>query len=429
MPRPRPLWRFGSLIALAVVTLAACGHGDTAPDSAPSPPPPTVVVQTMKTSTVAITQDFVGTTASIQDVNILARVKGTLEHVYFKEGALVRKGQLLFSLQKDKYQADVESAQANLLKAKAQLYEAQESVPVLQAAAVVEQNKAKVGREQLTVNRVVPLGKLHAVPQSDVDNATQNLLAAQADLAASIANLRTTRVTQTANIETAQAAVLSAKADLANAELNLSYCTIASPVTGIIGFLKFDVGNVVGDADSQVLDTVSTIDPIKVLFSADENTYLALAGRSETYDGEPLRDQPVSLLLSNNKMFDYKGTLYTVGRTLDTKTGTITVEARFPNPEGYLRPGQFGRVHLVTDQVHDALLVPQVAVVQTQGANNAYVVDKNDVAQQRSLSLGPIYGDSYLVNSGLTAGDRIIVQGVQKAIPGKKVVVASAPAK
>lgn len=416
-----------STFALTLAALCA-GCGSNPPAAEPKAPPPTVTVLTLQAKTIPIFGDFVGTTGAVQEVDIRARVKGTLEQVDFKEGSLVRQGQVLFVLQKDKYQADVQSAQAQLLKARAQLYQAQQSVPVLQAQAVVEQKIAAVGREQLSVNRLTPLAKAHAVPQSDLDNATQGLAAAQADLDAARANLISTRVTQKADIESAQAAVLSAQADLANAQLNLSYCTITAPATGVIGFLKYDVGNVVGDADSQVLDTLSTVDPIKVLFAADENSYLALAGHTETYHGERLRDQPVTLLLSNNQAFPYKGSLYTISRTLDTKTGTIAVEARFPNPDGLLRPGQFGRIRLVTDVQENALLIPQIAVVQTQGANSAYVVQPDGTVVQRSLSLGPISGDSYVVLSGLKSGDRVIVEGVQKAIPGQKVQIASAAA-
>jgi membrane fusion protein (multidrug efflux system) len=411
----------GVLLALSC---AACSNN--APAAEPKPPPPHVTVMTVRAKTIPIQQDFVGSTGAVQEVDIRARVKGTLDQVNFKEGSLVRAGQVLFVLQKDTYEAQVQSAQASLLKSKAQLYEAQQSVPVLQAQAVVEQKRALVGREQASVDRLTPLAAAHAVPQSDLDDATQGLAGAKADLDAAQANLTTQRVEQKGNIEGAQAAVLSSQADLANAKLNLSYCTITAPATGVIGYLKYDVGNVVGDADSQVLDTLSTSDPIKVLFGADENTYLALATRTQSYHGQRLRDQPVTLLLSNNKDYAYKGSLYTVGRTLDPKTGTITVEARFPNPDGVLRPGQFGRIRLITDIQENALVIPQIAVVQTQGANSAYVVQSDGTVVQRSLSLGPLSGDSYVVLSGLRDGDRVIVQGVQKAVPGQKVQVASA---
>jgi membrane fusion protein (multidrug efflux system) len=208
--------------------------------------------------------------------------------------------------------------------------------------------------------------------------------------------------------------------------LNLSYCTVTSPITGIIGFLKWDVGNIVGDSDSQVLDTVSTVDPIAVRFAADENTYLTIASRRNTYAGHPLAEQPISLVLSNNQTFSHTGALYAAGRSLDTKTATITVEARFPNPGGLLRPGQFGRVRLVSEELRNAIVIPQIAVVQTQGANSAYVVQPDGTVAQRSLSLGPMVGNDEVVLSGLHAGDRVVVQGVQKIAPGQRVTTTAA---
>jgi membrane fusion protein (multidrug efflux system) len=417
--------RAGVVPLVMILLLAGCAQQGTA-NALASPPPTAVVVTTVRPQTVPIRNDFVGTTTAVQSVDIRARVKGTLERVFFKEGSTVRAGQLLFAIQKAPYLAAMQAAQASVLKAGAQLYQAQASVPVLQAVAVVAQNRARVGQQLLSVDRLTPLARVHAVPQSDLDNATANLAAAKADLAASEANLTTTRVTQQGNIEGAKAAVLSAAADLANARLNLSYCTITSPVTGIIGFLKWDVGNVVGDTDSQVLDTVSTVDPIAVRFAADENTYLAIASRANIYAGHPLADQPISLLLSDNRTFSRSGALYAVGRSLDTKTATITVEARFPNPGGLLRPGQFGRVRLISEELPNAILIPQIAVVQTQGASSAYVVQPDGSVAQRSLSLGPIVGNDEVVLSGLHAGDRVVVQGLQKIAPGQRVTTTAA---
>lgn len=411
-----------STLALCVLC-AACGSD--APSGEATPPPAKVSVMTLKSQTIPVIQDFVGSTLGEQDVDLRARVRGTLEHVNFKEGSLVHAGQVLFEIEKTSYQAAVQSARAGILKAQAQVYEAEQSVPVLQATAQVAQSRARVGRQQLSVDRLTPLSAAKAVPQADLDNATQNLAVAQADLVASLANLKSTIVAQRSSVATAHAALLSAQAALSVAKLNLSYATVTAPVTGIIGFLKFDVGNIVGDADSQILDTISSIDPLDVQFGADENTYLALVGSNQVYNGEPLKNQPLSLLLSNGQSYAYKGSLYTVNRELDTKTGTIQVKARFPNPDGTLRPGQFARVRVVTKVQPNAILMPQKAVVQYQGATSAYIVAKDGKVEQRSISLGPISGDSYVVLSGLRAGERIIVEGLQKAVPGQKVEIAS----
>ncbi len=419
--------RWGLLTLALCLFFTACGSD--APKGEPTPPPPKVTVMTLTSQTVPIYREFVGTTQGLQNVDIRARVRGTLDRVLFKEGTLVKAGQVLFVLQKDTYQAAVQTAQASVAKARAQVYEAEQSVPVLQAAAQVAQNRARMGKAQLSVDRLTPLAAAHAVPQEDLDNATQNLAVTKADLVASLANLRSTQVGQKSSIETAHAALLSAQAELTVANLNLSYCTISAPATGIIGFVKFDVGNVVGDADSQILDTLSTIDPIQVQFSADENTYLALVGKNQTYNGSSLGDQALTMVLSNGQTFPSKGSLSTVNRAVDTKTGTIDVRANFPNPDAFIRPGQFARLRVITEVQNDAILMPQKAVLQIQGSTNALVVSNDGTVSQRSITLGPISGDSYIVTSGLKPGERVVVEGLQKAIPGKKVEIASTVAK
>ena len=337
--------RSTSLLLVFVWLCSGCAQ----PAPAARKPPPAVSVITVRAKTIPIFADFVGTTGAVQDVDIRARVKGTLEQVNFKEGSLVKAGQVLFVLQKDAYQAAVQAAQASLLKAKAQLYQAQQSVPVLQAQAVVEQKVATVGREQLSVNRLTPLAGARGAAKRSRQRDPESGRGASRPRRRTCQSHLDSRRAKGRHRDGAKPQFLSSQATLANAKLNLSYCTIAAPATGVIGFLKYDVGNVVGDADSQVLDTISTVDPIKVHFAADENTYLSLAQRTHTYHGARLRDQPVALLALEQSAFTYKGSLYTVNRALDTKTGTIAVEARFPNPDGLLRPGQFARVRVVTE--------------------------------------------------------------------------------
>jgi membrane fusion protein (multidrug efflux system) len=414
--------RIGALLAQATLfaVFAGCSHDENATNV--QPPPPQVLVAKVTRQTVPISEDYQGTVGSIQAVEVRARVTGILESAPFKEGTLVRQGQLIFTLQKDKYQADVDAAQASLQKAKAELYEAQDTVPVQQAEANLAQKQAILERANITVARLTPLAADKAVPYKDLQNAIQQQAAALADVNVAKAQLTNAKVNQTGGIEQAKAAVLSAQSTLDNAKLNLSYCTVAAPVTGLIGFLKYDVGNVVGGTGDEVLDTITTVDPIKVLFAVDENTYLALAGAKGSSSTQGLRDQPVQLVLANNNVYPYPGKLYTVNPTLDAKTGTTTVEARFPNPKALLRPGQFARVRLTIQNRPNALLVPQTAIVQTQGVNSAFVIDANNVADIRTVSIGPAYKDSYVVVSGLSAGDRVVVQGTQKVRPGLKVV-------
>ncbi len=402
--------------------VASCAHSDENAANV-APPPPVVAVTTLSARTVPISEQYQGTTGAIESVEVRARVEGILESAPFKEGTRVRKGQLIFQLQKDKYQAALLAAQGALLRAQAALHQAEDTVPVQQAQANLEQKQALLERANITVRRVTPLAADKALPQKDLDNAIQSQLAAKADVDAAQAQLVNAKVNQTASIESAKGQLLSSQADVSNAKLNLSYTTIYAPVTGLIGFLKYDVGNVVGGAGNEVLDTITTIDPIKVNFAIDEDTYLALAGTRHEPGVRALGDQPLKLLLANNDAYAHAGHLYSVNPTLDTKTGTIAVEARFPNPDGLLRPGQFARVSVIVQNRPRALVVPQVAIVQTQGVNTVYVVDPQGVVDLRTVTLGPQIGDGFVVNGGLSPGDRVIVQGTQKVKPGLKVVV------
>jgi RND family efflux transporter MFP subunit len=420
-------WRTAAFLGTAVLAGAAscasgCAHKDENAANV-APPVPVVLATTLRTQTVPITEQYQGTTGAIDSVEVRARVEGILERAPFKEGSLVRKGQLIFELQKDKYQATLLAAQGALLRAEAALHQAEDTVPVLQAQANLAQKQAILERANITVKRVAPLAADKALPQKDLDNAIQSQLAAKADVEAAEAQLVNAKVNQTASIESAKGQVLSSQADVDNAKLNLSYTTIYAPVTGLIGFLKYDVGNVVGGNGNEVLDTITTVDPIKVNFAVDENTYLSLAGTRHDSTVKALKDQPLKLLLANNDVYAHTGSLYSVNPTLDTKTGTIAVEARFPNPDGVIRPGQFARVGLVVQNRPNAVLVPQVAIVQTQGVNTAYVVDSQGIVDLRTVTLGPQLGDKFVVDAGLKPGDRVIVQGTQKVKPGIKVVV------
>ncbi len=410
-----------------IVTFAGCNRDVSR--EAPPPPRPLVVVSALREETVPITQDYQGTSGAIESIDVRARVQGILEKVYFKEGTLVHQGQLLFTLQKDTYEAALLSAQAQLLSAQASLQQNTNAVPVVQAEATLAQKEADLGRANITVARVRPLTIDKALPQKDLDNALSTQAAAQADVDAAKAALVNAKVNQTGAIESAKAAVLSGKAAVDNAKINLGYTNITAPVTGLIGFLKYDVGNVVGDTPTtQVLDTITTIDPIKVNFAVDENTYLALSGLKHSATTQTLREQELKLVLSDNSVYPIPGRLYTVNPTLDAKTGTIAVEARFPNPDGILRPGQFARIRLTVENRPNALLIPQTAVGQTQGVSTVYTVDSNNVVDLHTVTLGPQYGQDVIVTSGLSRGDRVITQGSQKVQPGTKVTVQVAAA-
>lgn len=390
-------------VIIAAAILASCGHGDTENKANVEQPAPTVVVATVRQATIPITEDFQGTIGAVESVEIRARVPGVLERAPFKEGDLVRKGDLIFQIQQNEYVAALRVAQAQLATGRAQGG---------QARGNLFSREAALARANTTVARDRPLAADKAIPQKDLDNAIQNAEIARGDV--DVAR---------AQIESASAATLGGQAAVDNAQINLGYTTIYAPVTGLIGFLNYDVGNVVGGPATQVLDTISTIDPVKITFGLDEPTYLALSGTRGTETGASLRGQPLQVVLANDSTYPYEGTVYAISPTIDPKTGTVTVESRFPNPDGLLRPGGFARVRVTVERRRDAVLVPQTAVVKSQGVDTVYVIDSKNVAALRTVTLGPQYQQSFVVQSGLRGGECVVVEGTQKVRPDQKVVV------
>ena len=380
-----------ALLFAAALVSPGCGHGNEANQANVQPPAPTVVVQTVRRATVPISEDYEGTFGAIESVQVRARVQGMLESAPFKEGDLVRKGTLIFTIQQNEYIAALRAAQAQLAQAHGNLVARQGALT----------------RANITVARNRPLAADKAIPQKDLDNAIQNEEIARGD------------------VLVARAQIASAQAAIDNAQINVGYTTVYAPVTGLIGFLNFDVGNVVGGPGNEVLDTITAIDPIKVTFALDEPTYLTLSRNRTDPNVQALRNQDLQIVLANDKPYPYPGRIYAFNPTVDPKTGTITVEAHVPNPDGLLRPGGFARVRVVIENRTDALLVPQTAITKSQGVDTVYVVDSKNEVVLRSVTLGPQYKQSFVVQSGLSAGDRVIVEGTQKVQPGVKVNVKS----
>jgi membrane fusion protein (multidrug efflux system) len=290
--------------------------------------------------------------------------------------------------------------------------------------AQLDQAKAELGKTQQDVARYRPLVEEKAIPQQDLDTALSREEAAKASVEAAVAALKDTVLSQRTAIQLAEAAVESAKAAVTQADLNLAYTVIKAPISGIISKLAVDTGNLVGKAEPTLLASVSTIDPIFVDFSITEGDYLRLVKRLPGLGrGEVRRDTPaqLELVVADGSTFPHKGRPVFVDRAIDVKTGTIQVRAEFPNPQRVLRPGQFGRVRAITEQVPKAVLVPQIAVQELQGARTVLVVGSDSKVAARTVTLGDASDDSYIVTSGLKPGERVIVEGIQKARPGMQV--------
>jgi membrane fusion protein (multidrug efflux system) len=361
------------VVGLAV-SLAACEGGkgaDKAKQAAAAAPPPAVVLAEVIQKTVPIYGEFVAQTDARETVEIRARVQAFLEAQHFTEGTIVKKDQLLFTLDKREYEAKLQQIKAEL-----------------------EVAMARLGKAETDERRLKPLAERRAVPQQDYDNAAANLLSAQANVSA-------------------------ARSKVVSAELDLSYCTIRSPIAGLIGKRLVAPGNLVGKGEATLLDTVSSIDPIRVNTTISEAEYLRFFARKKAQ--EEGGSKALELILADGSVFSYKGKLVIVDRAVDQKTGTLNFTAEFPNPEGQLRPGQFGRVRAVVEMARDAILVPKRAVQEVQGMQTVLVVGADNMVALRTIRPGETVGDLLVVRDGLKPGERVIVEGVQKARPGSKV--------
>jgi len=410
--------------AALLVAFTACDRGDAKASKQAEAPIPTVLVAEVPQRTVQVSADFVARTEAVPTVEIRARVSGVLEQVRFREGSEVKKDQVLFVIQQDEYKAALQSAQAQLAKAQADQIRAKDTSVVERQRAQLDQAKAELGKNQADVARYRPLVKEQAIPQQDLDTALSREVAARAGVQSAEAELKDAVLAQRTAIQLSEAAVESGKAAVTQADLNLKYTTIESPISGIISKLSVDVGNLVGRGEPTLLATVSSINPIYADFAITEADYLRMVkkipglGRGEVpKDRAPTLD----LVLADGTVFPQKGRPVFVDRAIDQKTGTIQVRAEFPNPQALLRPGQFGRVRAVTEEVPNAVLVPQVAVQELQGAKNVLVVGEGDKVALRTVTLREPYQQFYIVTAGLKPGERVIVEGIQKARPGMQV--------
>ena len=376
--------------AALLVAFTACDRGDAKASKQAEAPIPTVLVAEVPQRTVQVSADFVARTEAVPTVEIRARVSGVLEQVRFREGSEVKKDQVLFVIQQDEYKAALQSAQAQLAKAQADQIRAKDTSVVERQRAQLDQAKAELGKNQADVARYRPLVKEQAIPQQDLDTALSREVAARAGVQSAEAELKDAVLAQRTAIQLSEAAVESGKAAVTQADLNLKYTTIESPISGIISKLSVDVGNLVGRGEPTLLATVSSINPIYADFAITEADYLRMVkkipglGRGEVpKDRAPTLD----LVLADGTVFPQKGRPVFVDRAIDQKTGTIQVRAEFPNPQALLRPGQFGRVRAVTEEVPNAVLVPQVAVQELQGAKNVLVVGEGDKVALRTVTL------------------------------------------
>jgi membrane fusion protein, multidrug efflux system len=352
---------------LLFVMLAGC----SSKVEKPAPPPAGVTVTPIVKKDVEIQQEWVGTMAGNTDAEIRPKVEGFLLTRLYQEGSFVEKGQAMFQLDKRQAEAAVE-----------------------QATGILERARAALAQTDIDVRRYTPLVAQRAVSQSELDKATSAQRGATAAVAAD------------------QAAV-------DNAKLNLGWTTVTSPISGVAGVAKVGVGDLI--TPNTVMTTVSSVNPIYVDVNIAEQEYLRFR-RSKAEKANHLE-----LILGDGTVFPHPGRVLFVNREVDTRTGTIQVRGEFPNPGALLRPGQYARVRAVTDLRKDALLIPQQSVAELQGIYQVAVVGSDNKVTIKTVKLGPQFHDMWVVESGLQAGENVIVDGLQRVRTG--VTVAPVPFK
>ncbi len=341
---------------------------------------PEVEVTSVIKDDVLIKEEFVGQTYGYKDIAIRARVDGIVEGVHFQEGTMVKKGQLLYTIDSQPFQAKAAEAKGRVSEAKTRMIQA-----------------------KADLDRYKPLAEIQAVSKKDLD-------AAQANYEASVASYE------------------AAEAYLRSIQIELGYTEIHAPISGFIGKTEAKVGDYVGKSPNPVvLDVISEVDPILVRFSLPENDYLKVIRYSQAKKSESRspgeRGKEIELILSDETVHDHLGHFDFIDRQVDPSTGTILLQASFENPDRIVRSGQFAKVRLAVNKIKDAMLIPQRCVQELQGKYFVYSVSDSNMVDIKSVELGKKLEDMVIVNKGLTGDEKLIVAGLQKIKSGIKVAI------
>lgn len=361
---------FGVLIGTGLAGLAGCKEAV----EPVAPPPLEVQVQKVEQEDVPIFFEWIGTTDGLVNAKIRAQVTGYLLNQHYREGATVKKGDLLFEIDPRKFQAALKQAAGELDRAQAQRIKA-----------------------EYDVVRNEPLAQEGAISQKEFQDSVQTSRAALAS-------------------------VESAAASLDQAKLNLEWTKVVAPIDGVVGVAKAQIGDLVNSSDE--LTSMSQLDPIRVYFPVSEQEYLRFSSLvQERYrakeDPRQIRDDGrIEMVLSNGEVYPHKGWFFLADRQVDAKTGTIRIAALFPNSENVLRPGLYAKVRTALAVRKDALLVSQRAVSETQGRYQVAVVTPENNVEIRSVTVGERVGSQWIIAQGLAPGEQVIVDGLQKLKPG-----------
>jgi membrane fusion protein (multidrug efflux system) len=342
-----------------------------------APPPPIVEVMEISTSEVPLSSTLIGQLDSPQNVEIRARVEGFVDKTPFTEGVEVKQGDLLFELDKKPFLEKLAAATGALAEADAALK-----------------------KYQADVARLQPLYEKRAIPKQDLDNAL-------------------------ASVDVGEANVLTARSRMESAQLDLGYCEVKAPITGLIGAAQVSIGELVGKGEPTLLATISTLDPIWFYCNVSEVDYIRAEEKSRAL-GRDIASLPLTLILADGVEHPDQGRFVFIDRAVNVKTGTLRIRAEFPNKKKLLRPGMFARVRIDLGSRKNSLEVPERAVVELQGKTFLWVVTPENTASQRPVKVGELVNSKTSILDGLKPGERIVVEGLQKAREGAPVTPLTA---
>jgi membrane fusion protein (multidrug efflux system) len=402
----RSCTRFRCALAIAALSLCSCHK--------PTPARLTeVTVGTPIRQDVPVYSQWIGTTVGFIDAEIHSKVTGYLLAQDYREGSLVKTGDLLFEVDPGPFQAIVDQANAQLNVANAGLTQAKADVDA--AKAEIDRAEAAQLKTELDVKRYSPLAKDGTVSQQELDDAVQSNLAN----IASVAGAKGKYDRSKAGVIAAEAQIGVSRSSLHSAQLNLDFTKVKSPVNGIAGIRVANIGDLVGTDQRALLTTVSQIDPILVQFPISEQEYLRLRDFFLTED--TALQSSLELILSDGSVYPIKGKIDIVGRGVESSTGTLRIRAIFSNPGNVLRPGEYSRIRAVTSVRKDALLVPQRAVVELQGEFEVALVGPDNKITIRTVKAGDRVGSYWVIEQGLNPTDRVVIEGLQDIKTGETV--------
>lgn len=370
-------WNSTVLTLLFLVIVSSCGEDKKKQQAAP----PEIQVVEVIVKDVPIYSEFVGQVYGLYDIPIRARVEGFLEGIYFQEGQAVKKGQLLYAIDAQPFIAEVASQKSKVAEARTLLVNAEKEL-----------------------NRYKPLAAKNAVSQSDLDAAQSTY-------------------------DAALASVEAAKANMKMSQINMSYTKMKSPIRGVIGKTEAKIGEFVGrDPNPVILNTVSRIDTIRVQFFLTEADYLRIA-KQYGKEVKEKRENPgsestvdVELILSDGEIYPHKGKVDFIDRSVNSSTGSLLVQASFPNTEKLIRPGMYAKVKIPLELIKNGIMIPQRCVQELQGQYSVYVVNAENKIVAKQLKIRDRIGDYYVVKEGIEVDDKIVLEGLQKVGSGMEVI-------